>query len=393
MKLAIINRYLLFTIIIIHSFLYLAGSEKPYFVIVVPSFNNAKYYKKNIESLINQDYGYHSYEVIYIDDASTDQTGDLVVDYVNKFAPSEFNFKLITNKINMGAGYNRYMGVHLSANKAVILFVDGDDYLLDSGVLGYIGDIYKDLNIWLTYGQFIVTGDIHNGHQSKPKLVNEQTNFRIEPWQFWHLRTFRSALLKKIKLKDLLFEGKFMPVVSDLAESLPALEMAKGHIKCVDKYLYGYNLHSQSDAITSYLKQRNLENYCRALKPYNNLNVLNYDVNLNCDDYVLLNKQKPLCLNSDLKNIKQLFKALANTRAKCLILASPLDVSKTIDLSFMSQDFNIWACDQRYYKCTLDVFNNQEVIIKKSVINKMGTGLPEILLKQDVILFAQPKYN
>jgi len=45
-------------------------------VVVIPSFNNARWCRRNLESVLDQ--AYPLYRVIYIDDASTDGTPDLV---------------------------------------------------------------------------------------------------------------------------------------------------------------------------------------------------------------------------------------------------------------------------------------------------------------------------
>ena len=56
--------------------------EEKNFVFIVPSYNNSEWYIKNISSIFNQNYS--NYRVIYIDDASTDNTGTLVKNFVEK---------------------------------------------------------------------------------------------------------------------------------------------------------------------------------------------------------------------------------------------------------------------------------------------------------------------
>ena len=51
-------------------------------VVIIPSYNNAQWYKKNLDSVFNQRYS--NYRIIYLDDASTDQTGYLVEKYIQE---------------------------------------------------------------------------------------------------------------------------------------------------------------------------------------------------------------------------------------------------------------------------------------------------------------------
>src|SRR3989304_2120498 len=54
--------------------------KEKHFVVIVPSYNNKDWYQKNLDSIFMQKYT--NYHVVYIDDVSTDGTGDLVEKYV-----------------------------------------------------------------------------------------------------------------------------------------------------------------------------------------------------------------------------------------------------------------------------------------------------------------------
>ena len=56
-------------------------SEKA-IVVVIPSYDNCEYYKQNLDSVFAQNY--HNFRVIYVDDASPDQTGPLVKQYIKE---------------------------------------------------------------------------------------------------------------------------------------------------------------------------------------------------------------------------------------------------------------------------------------------------------------------
>ena len=55
--------------------------EKP-IVIVIPSYNNKDWYEKNLKSVLTQNY--KNYRIIYLDDVSTDRTGELIKKFIKK---------------------------------------------------------------------------------------------------------------------------------------------------------------------------------------------------------------------------------------------------------------------------------------------------------------------
>jgi len=89
--------------------------------IVVPIYNSEKYLKKCINSVLKQDY--NSYELILIDDGSSDKSGAICDEYVKK----DFRIKVI-HKENKGVSDSRNVGIKNAIGK-YILFLDSDDWL------------------------------------------------------------------------------------------------------------------------------------------------------------------------------------------------------------------------------------------------------------------------
>ncbi|MCI9592452.1 MAG: glycosyltransferase [Lachnospiraceae bacterium] len=90
--------------------------------IIMPCFNVAKTLFRALDSIIMQDVDFE-YEVIVVDDASTDET----VELVKKYSLHHPQVKLICNETNKGNAYAYYVG--LCASKGEYLCVlDGDDY-------------------------------------------------------------------------------------------------------------------------------------------------------------------------------------------------------------------------------------------------------------------------
>ena len=93
--------------------------------IIVPVYNVEKYLDECVRSLINQNnaYMHYTYEIILIDDGSTDNSGDIC----NYYA-SQYDYIRVIHKRNGGLGSARNVGFD-NSTADYILFVDSDDYL------------------------------------------------------------------------------------------------------------------------------------------------------------------------------------------------------------------------------------------------------------------------
>ncbi len=94
---------------------------------VVPVYNVAPYLRKCVESLIHQDFS--GYEIILIDDGSTDESGKICDEYVsidNRWIDDRYTIRVIHQK-NGGLSAARNAGVR-EAKGEYVCFVDSDDY-------------------------------------------------------------------------------------------------------------------------------------------------------------------------------------------------------------------------------------------------------------------------
>lgn len=215
------------------------SSEKS-ITIIIPSYNNKDWYRRNLDSVLMQDY--QCFRVIYIDDASTDGTGDLVKEYLRE-NDLEHRVTLIQNQQRVGALANIYRGVWMCAPTDIIATVDGDDWFYNERVLQRLNKAYSDPNVWMTYGQFVEFPSGNIGGASKlPEEVIPKNAFREYDWVTTHLRTFYAGLFQKIRKEDLLYGLDFFPVTWDLAFMFPLLEMSGTHSCFIPEILYVYNI-------------------------------------------------------------------------------------------------------------------------------------------------------
>jgi glycosyltransferase involved in cell wall biosynthesis len=245
--------------------------EKP-FVIVVPSYNNSAYCEQNILSILNQQY--ENFRVIFIDDASQDDTFEKVQNFVER-SPRKDKVALIKNWENQGSLKNLYTIIHTCADPEIVVRVDGDDFLAHPQVLKKLNKIYADPTIWMTYGNYLD----YPSYKQKPNLcqkfpgsVIKNRRFRHYKWVTHHLQTFYAGLFKKISPEHLMRDGKFLPMAGDVAFVTSMLEMAAGHFHYVDEVLYLYNRSNPlNDHKTNLGLQSACESYVRAMTSYKQL--------------------------------------------------------------------------------------------------------------------------
>ena len=113
------------------------GGDRP-ITVVVPSYNNEKFYEKNLVSLFSQ--RHENFKVLYVDDASTDGTGALAQDFAEEVGFAD-RFTLVRNTTNRGVMYNIYHAVLHCDDDDIIVELDGDDWLAHDQVLKIISII------------------------------------------------------------------------------------------------------------------------------------------------------------------------------------------------------------------------------------------------------------
>lgn len=117
--------------------------------IIVPAYNTEKYIDKCLKSIFSNTY--KNFEVIIVNDGSTDKTEDIINKYIKKYD----NIIYIKQK-NMGLSLARNNGVK-KATGDYLLFIDSDDYV-EKNLLENINKNIDDLDV-LRYQLNIVFND------------------------------------------------------------------------------------------------------------------------------------------------------------------------------------------------------------------------------------------
>ena len=129
--------------------------------IIVPNYNNEDYIEDCLKSIVSYPPLNEKLEVIIIDDGSTDNSVEVIENFIKK---CNVRMYLVENEKNRGAGYSRNRGINVSSCKYVA-FVDSDDMIIPEV-------LYDCLEIISTFKNEVVFYDIcdliNNEFKSNP---------------------------------------------------------------------------------------------------------------------------------------------------------------------------------------------------------------------------------
>lgn len=205
-------------------------------IILTTLYNCDEYITQCLGSIMGQNY--KDFKCYITDDMSTDNSTQTVREMI--YGDDRFVLIENTEKLYQPGNYDQIIrGDYNIDDNAVIVEIDGDDWLPDSRVLERIAKLYKDNNVWIANGSFRYS----NGTVGFAAPPNNIDNIRNESFTASHIRTWRAFLWRAIDqdyLKD--ENGIYWKVAGDLAFMFPMLEMAGPEHYCfMEEINYIYN--------------------------------------------------------------------------------------------------------------------------------------------------------
>jgi glycosyltransferase involved in cell wall biosynthesis len=207
------------------------------FLILASGYNVEKYVEDCLTSIEAQTY--RNFELIVIDDASSDNSRDVIQKYLRATKDlkwcAEYEFR---NKGIVKCRHDALKRINHTINFDVIVWLDLDDRLLPNA-LETLNLAYQSSDCWLTYGNYIIkdTGQVCFDENT---IKYEDKPARHQDWKFIHLRSFRKELYYHLTDADLFPKQK--TIYPDINMLYCLMELAgKDHIVPILDVIYEYN--------------------------------------------------------------------------------------------------------------------------------------------------------
>ena len=212
--------------------------------VIVPVYNLSQYIGQTLNSIINQDFD--SYEIIVIDDGSTDDSLDIAYETLSS---TDIPHKIIHQR-NSGVSVARNNGIEVSRGKYLV-FVDGDDCISKN----HLSELYNGKTDFSLIQLVKKDGDkLSEPYVYSQKSISCRDFIKMElkmeiPFNFCQLM-YKSSLIKdnNIQFKPNIVYGE------DADFALRALSYGD-EIAISNEPTYIYIQHSQSTINTSKLQR------------------------------------------------------------------------------------------------------------------------------------------
>ena len=214
--------------------------------VIIPVYNGEEFLRECLDSIVNQSIGIDNIEVIIVDDNSTDNSLNIINEYCDKYN----NFKLISNKSQLGAGESRNKAIG-EVNSDYLTFIDCDDFISLNAYedsLSKIEESGADLLIfnWETYTgtDYVEPINIHQVNTLENKLINSiDENPKLIFSTSSCNKIYHKSLFKYLKFSNGLYDDN-LAVVSSL------INASKIFLSKDATYFYRKNLTSTTENIT-----------------------------------------------------------------------------------------------------------------------------------------------
>ncbi|MDO5544835.1 MAG: glycosyltransferase [Eubacteriales bacterium] len=202
--------------------------------VIVPVYNVAEYLPQCADSILSQDYG--DLEVIFIDDGSTDASGQLC----DQYAAKDPRVRVIHQK-NGGAAAAKNAGLR-TATGDYLTFVDSDDYL-EPAAYGFLMKTLLETNADAVQGSF---REVYRNRAEEQRILAET----LEGYDYLlrFPKDFSCALLWNKLYRRSIFDGVFFEEGHKIDDEYFTYQgfLRPRKVVRVDRIVYNYRKRASS---------------------------------------------------------------------------------------------------------------------------------------------------
>lgn len=243
--------------------------DRPMVSVLVLTYNHERYISEALESILMQNVDFR-YEILIGDDASTDNTVEILLRYKRKYPDI---IKLFLNKINLGATHNAY-NILKEARGYYLATCEGDDYWTDKKKLQIQVDfLEKNKNFIGCSHMFTVIDENGVPYKKYINWIKKKENFTLDDFKGIYLPGQPATFVRRNLVYDNLIDLNYLLDTHNMIgdRTLMLLWLLHGNFGFIDRNMSCYRVVKKDNiSLTVNLYKK----YCEALK----------------DDYLITNK-------------------------------------------------------------------------------------------------------
>ena len=208
--------------------------KKPLVSILLANYNNGVYIENAIQSIVNQTYV--NWEIIIIDDASTDNSWEIIT----KFAEIYPNIRCYQNPKNLKVGATKARATSLAKGQ-ICAILDPDDKLVPTALEKQVQCYLEDSNCSVVSSKYYICDEVFKINGINTDVYKPEQNYSYLASTgginaFWSFKKEKYDLTRGFKTKYYLAEDQ------DLFYQLEEV----GTVKVINEPLYYYRIHKNS---------------------------------------------------------------------------------------------------------------------------------------------------
>lgn len=208
------------------------NNQSPLFSVLIANYNNGRYLQEAVESIKAQ--SYTNWEIILVDDASTDNSRELYALYAD-----DVRIKIYYNKENNGCGFTKRRCVELATGE-LCGFLDPDDTLSPDALEVMVSIHFSRPKVALVCSRHLVCDESLNPMWESTPRDKSKLNYLT---QRFHTVEVFASFKQELYLNSVGINPYFKRAVD---QDLYYLLEEQGEIVFIDNLLYNYRLHSNS---------------------------------------------------------------------------------------------------------------------------------------------------
>lgn len=211
--------------------------------IVIPVYNTEAYLRRCLDSCLHQDLPTDQYEIITVNDGSTDRSLEILKDYERQYSNIH-----VYSQDNKRQGAARNYGLSKAAGE-YIWFVDADDWMANNCLRKLSSSLDgTDIFIFPGFWSDNENESVYSRFQHRLNANIYDCYFAVAPWGYVFKRTFLVS-------NDICFMEK---VVYEDNEFIPKAFHKANRIKCLNDALY-HCYQNEASTTRSFSKQKCLD--------------------------------------------------------------------------------------------------------------------------------------